>query len=134
MDYKVMYHPLSVVYHLGGGTLSAHSSYKTFLNFRNNLAVLYKNTPSPGLWGILLTRLLADALAGIRYLSTGHINNCFAIAKAHWSFFLHFTHWHNKRKKNIPKPQSLSGLYEGSIIIAYFYDKKKYFSLLQKMD
>jgi len=134
MGYKVMYNPHSVVYHLGGGTLSAQSSYKTFLNFRNNLAVLYKNTPSPRIWGILAVRLLADALAGIGYLSKGQIKNCFAIIKAHWRFFLHIRSWHSKRAKNTPRIQSLTGQYHLSIVKTYFYDKKKYFSLLNQRD
>ena len=32
-----MVEPSSVVYHVGGGTLDAGSSFKTHLNFRNNL-------------------------------------------------------------------------------------------------
>ena len=41
--YKIMVCPKSVVYHVGGGTLEKSSSFKTYLNFRNNLLTLYKN-------------------------------------------------------------------------------------------
>ena len=35
--------PDSVVYHVGGGTLPKGNPMKTYLNFRNNLTMLYKN-------------------------------------------------------------------------------------------
>lgn len=38
--------PQSVVYHVGGATLKKENPRKTFLNFRNNLIMLYKNLPS----------------------------------------------------------------------------------------
>ena len=41
--YKIMYCPQSTVYHVGGGTLSKINPYKTYLNFRNNLVLLFKN-------------------------------------------------------------------------------------------
>jgi GT2 family glycosyltransferase len=43
--YKVAYQPQSVVFHLGGGTLSYNSPKKVYLNFRNNLFMLFKNLP-----------------------------------------------------------------------------------------
>lgn len=41
--YKIMYCPKSTVYHVGGGTLPTSSSWKTYLNFRNNFFLIYKN-------------------------------------------------------------------------------------------
>ena len=40
--YKISYQPESVVFHLGGGTLSYNSPKKVYLNFRNNLFMLFK--------------------------------------------------------------------------------------------
>ena len=40
--YSVWVEPKSIVYHVGGGTLQSGSSFKTYLNFRNNLFMLYK--------------------------------------------------------------------------------------------
>ena len=37
--------PQSTVYHVGGATLKKENPRKTFLNFRNNLVMLYKNLP-----------------------------------------------------------------------------------------
>ena len=41
--HQVYYIGNSVVYHVGGGTLSQNNPYKTYLNFRNALVMFYKN-------------------------------------------------------------------------------------------
>lgn len=43
--YAVFVQPASVVYHIGGGTLPSGNSRKVYLNYRNNLVMLYKNLP-----------------------------------------------------------------------------------------
>ena len=43
--YKILYSPDSIIYHVGGGTLPNQHPGKLYLNFRNNLFVLYKNLP-----------------------------------------------------------------------------------------
>ena len=44
MGRKIYCVPASIVYHVGGGTLPKSNPMKTYLNFRNNLTMLYKNT------------------------------------------------------------------------------------------
>lgn len=63
--------PQSVVYHLGGGTLDKQSPQKLYLNFRNNLLMLYKNLPLSYLLIILTIRCLLDGLATIKYFVSG---------------------------------------------------------------
>jgi GT2 family glycosyltransferase len=55
--------PQSVVYHVGGATLKKENPQKTFLNFRNNLLLLYKNLPDPELTAVLRIRYFLDYLA-----------------------------------------------------------------------
>ncbi|MBQ7471829.1 MAG: glycosyltransferase family 2 protein [Prevotella sp.] len=55
--------PESVVYHVGGGTLPKSNSRKTYLNFRNNLTMLYKNLPDSELHGVMRWRWFLDYLA-----------------------------------------------------------------------
>ena len=43
---RVVVIPKSVVYHVGGGTLPNNNPQKLFLNYRNNLFMLYKNLPA----------------------------------------------------------------------------------------
>ena len=45
---KIFCFPQSTVYHVGGGTLPKGNPWKTFLNFRNNLTMLWKNLPEDG--------------------------------------------------------------------------------------
>ena len=87
--YKIFIQPAAVVYHVGGGTLPKGDSRKVFLNFRNNLVMLYKNLPwQKALWKVPV-RMLLDALAAWRALSGGDLGYFVALMKAH----LHFIKW-----------------------------------------
>ena len=55
--------PDSCVYHVGGGTLPKDNPMKTFLNFRNNLTMLYKCLPDNELKGVMRWRWFLDYLA-----------------------------------------------------------------------
>lgn len=65
---KVYCFPQSKVYHLGGGTLPKSNPRKTFLNFRNNLTMLWKNLPEEDLKKVMRTRLFLDYLAAFQML------------------------------------------------------------------
>ena len=60
--------PDSVVYHVGGGTLPKNNPLKTFLNFRNNLTMLYKNLPDGELRRVMRIRRWLDYLAAVKTL------------------------------------------------------------------
>lgn len=60
--------PQSVVYHVGGGTLNKSNPRKTYLNFRNNLTMLYKNLPEADLAHVMRIRAMLDYLAAIEML------------------------------------------------------------------
>lgn len=75
------------VYHLGGATLSASNPRKTYLNFRNNLTMLVKNYNGRVWWAVLLFRLILDGAAGAKFLVGGQGAFCWAVVRAHWSFF-----------------------------------------------
>jgi len=60
--------PASVVYHVGGGTLPKSNPQKTFLNFRNDLTMLYKNLPEADLRHVLRVRRWLDWLAAAEML------------------------------------------------------------------
>lgn len=93
--------PQSVVYHVGGGTLPKESPRKAYLNFRNNLLLLYKNMPDERLWPILWKRRLLDAAAALHFLAGGHFAACRAVVKAHLDF-RHIRHdFDADRKRNL---------------------------------
>ena len=65
---RVVCYPESNVFHVGGGTLPKSNPMKTFLNFRNNLTMLYKNLPDNDLRHVMKVRLLLDWLAALEML------------------------------------------------------------------
>ena len=86
--YKVMVNPKSVVHHVGGGTLDAGSPFKTYLNFRNNLFMLFKNLPLPSLFIVIPLRLFLDAVAAITFFKQEKgLLHVLAIVKAHFYFY-----------------------------------------------
>ena len=60
--------PESVVFHVGGATLKRENPNKTYLNFRNNLIMLYKNLPERELGHVMRVRFLLDHVAAFTFL------------------------------------------------------------------
>lgn len=85
--YRVCFLPDSVIYHVGGGTLAYSSPFKTFLNFRNSLFLLYKNLPDDKLQRVLFFRRLLDGLAAIYFLLQGSFRSVGAVWKAHIGYY-----------------------------------------------
>ncbi len=65
---KIYCVPQSVVYHVGGGTLPKGNPMKTYLNFRNNLTMLYKNLPERDLRHVMRVRFWLDYVAAFKSL------------------------------------------------------------------
>ncbi|NNE30160.1 MAG: riboflavin biosynthesis protein RibF [Saprospiraceae bacterium] len=138
LGYSIKVAPKSVVYHLGGGTLSYQSPRKTFLNFRNSLFMVYKNRRGLPLIGNILLRLILDGVAGIKFLLTGKFSDCLAIIKAHFSFYGHIPSLEKRKREErewiqqgiLPSPKNITGLYKGSIVFQYYILGKKFFSKL----
>ncbi len=80
--YKLRCIPQSVVYHLGGGSLPYESPRKTYLNFRNNLLMLYKNLPQEELGGVMRMRCFLDYVAAAMFLLKGQWSQATAVFKA----------------------------------------------------
>lgn len=84
---KIFCLPQSHVYHMGGGTLPKDNPRKTFLNFRNNLTMLYKNLPDNELRSVLRWRWLLDYVAAFQaLLLQGHWGDFKAVFKARHQF------------------------------------------------
>lgn len=97
--YRIFYVGTSMVYHLGGSTLSNMNPKKTYLNFRNSLYSITKNLPRKKAFPIILIRLLLDGVAGARFVFQGKLSHCFAILRAHLSFYKNFLKIYKKREK-----------------------------------
>jgi len=116
----------SEVYHVGGGTLDRLHPFKTYLNFRNNLYLILKNYRSGPLYLKLIRRLVLDGLAGLRFISEGNWPYFKAVLRAHGSFYRNFRMMRKKRISEAPHSMqpNLTGMYTGSIIRAFFIQKK----------
>ena len=90
MGRQVVCLPDSVVYHLGGGTLPKGSPQKTFLNFRNNLTMLYKCLPDDELKHVMRWRWFLDYLAAWQTLI---LNRNYGDFKAIYRARRAFKHW-----------------------------------------
>ncbi len=84
---RILYCPDSQVYHAGGGTLKKSSSKKTYLNFRNNLLMIAKNTHTISFILLLLIRLPLDGLLAIYLGFKNGISHFFAVIRAHFTFY-----------------------------------------------
>ena len=79
--------PESKVFHVGGGTLPKNNPMKTYLNFRNNLTMLYKNLEADELQHVMRVRWWLDYVAAFKMLILdGHWGDFKAVFKARKAF------------------------------------------------
>lgn len=121
--YEVACIPASTVYHVGGASLDKSSPQKTYLNFRNGLAMLWKN--SQHRLTLIPNRLVLDGIAGIRLLLSGKPRHCWAVIRAHFAFYFSIGKWSRKRKAINRKSEMLKGYYKGSVVKQHFLNGKK---------
>lgn len=125
--------PQSVVFHVGGGTLPKENPRKTFLNFRNNLLLLYKNLPDRHLKRVLFLRFWLDALASLVFLLKGEGRSFRAVWQARREFRRIQTDFTQNRIDNLaatrldPIPEQ----YPKSLLVAYHLRGRHTFSEMQ---
>ncbi|MEE2931516.1 MAG: glycosyltransferase family 2 protein [Bacteroidota bacterium] len=131
LGYKIMACPASSVYHVGGGTLDESSSFKTYLNFRNNLSMLFKNLPFFQLFWILPIRLMLDGIAALSFFINNQngISHFLAVAKAHFSFYFLIPRLFLKRYNNTISIAH-KGRFMFSILLKYYIMGYKKYSEL----
>lgn len=126
MGRKVYCVPSSVVYHVGGGTLPKNNPAKTYLNFRNNLTMLYKNLPDSEFRQVMRVRRVLDMVAALQALLTGHYEEYVAIRHGRRDFKA----WRNlfandRRQWGSKSSPALTGRYGGSILWQYYVKGQK---------
>lgn len=125
--------PDSVVYHVGGGTLPQGNPRKTYLNFRNNLLLLYKNLPAEELEHIMRVRRFLDAVAALKELATGHWRNFRAIRRARRDFH-HICHQYDAQRQENLRLTTNYNIRErarGSVLAQYYLLWRKTYSKLK---
>ncbi len=130
--YAIYCCPSSVVYHVGGGTLPKTNSRKIYLNFRNNFIMLLKNFSfAEAIWKIPL-RILLDWLFAFKSLFQKDIGSFTAVFKAHGSVIKWIGVQQKRHRLPSKKIKKIAGVYKGSLVWAYFVQKKKHFSEIIK--
>lgn len=119
--------PQSTVYHVGGGTLSAENPYKTYLNFRNNLLMLYKNATKHELQKTLLIRWFLDYIAAFSMLLEGKAANAKSIIKARKDFRKMRIFFKSKRRncQKLQKNKDIQSLILPQPLLWTYYIKRK---------
>lgn len=133
MGRKVFCVPDSHVYHLGGGTLPKGNSRKTFLNFRNNLTMIYKNMSDDRLRSVMRVRWALDWLAAFEMLILGrNVGDFVAVYKGRKAFhqWKHDFDADRKRIQNHRVTSDENILKPYSILWQYYLKRKKCFSTI----
>ncbi|MGW8314195.1 MAG: glycosyltransferase family 2 protein [Bacteroidales bacterium] len=133
MGYTVRYVPGSTVYHVGGGTLQRGNPRKTFLNFRNNLLLLYKNLSGGERRKVLFWRKVLDAISAFRFQMQGAFGDFRAVLRAHGAYYGMKSSYRGTGSRNIPEKNSVivTGIYPGSIVAEFFLRGRKQFDQLR---
>lgn len=131
--YKIVCVPTSAVYHVGGGTLPQDNPHKTYLNFRNNLIMLYKNLPPKSLHRVMFARYLLDHLAAFQFLLKGQTKSCQAVFRARTDFKKMRHNLLPSRLENIKKATQnpIREQWSKSILWAYYAKGQHKFSDLK---
>lgn len=128
LGHRVVCLPESKVYHVGGGTLPKNNPRKTFLNFRNNLTMLYKNLPEEELRPVMRWRWFLDYLAAWQTLILNRNWGDFcAIYRARRAFKKWLPQFREDRKR-IQQSRTLSRVPERKpyVILWQYYVKRRH--------
>ena len=130
--YKIMVEPHSTVYHLGGGTMPNESPRKLYLNYRNNLSMLFKCAPTWQRILVAVARPVADMLSALIYLLRGDKALAKATVEAYRDFFALHGELNKKRKavRSACKAES-DRIYRGSIVLRYAVGKRFFGNLMK---
>lgn len=128
--YGIVCIPSSVVYHVGGGTLPQKNPRKTFLNFRNNLYMLYKNLSDEQLNSVMRLRILLDILAAFQFLLKGEYGSFKAVFEAYKVFYRNKKQFLRSRRENVSKTilKTIPEQFPYSILWEYYVRRHKTFS------
>ena len=121
---RVVVEPRSKVYHYGGATLSTDSPFKTLLNHRNNLAMLFRCASPAQRALVAVVRPMLDLMAAMSYMVQGKTKS----AKAVWSAWCDFIRWHKRlsaeRKAIRANVKREVPIYYGSVVLRYMFGKR----------
>ncbi|KAA6340780.1 N-acetylglucosaminyl-diphospho-decaprenol L-rhamnosyltransferase [termite gut metagenome] len=124
--------PQSKVYHLGAATLKNENPQKTFLNFHNNLVMLYKNLPEKEFNRVMNARMVLDYVAALSFLFKGQSPNALAVLRARREYKINRPFLLSIRKENLKRTlyPDIPERKKGCILVWYYLKGKNFFSKL----
>lgn len=131
--FRIVCIPQSTAYHLGGASLAQGNPRKTFLNFRNNLLLLYKNLPNSRIDRLLTLRRCLDGLAALKFLLTFDFGNFKAVYRAHREFSRLRPSFAQSRRENLAARNVPTGFRDCapfSLLWQYYVRRHRRFSQL----
>ncbi len=128
--YRIRVQPASEVYHIGGGTLQRGSVRKTYLTFRNNLLMLYKNLPESEWKRVFAARCALDAAAAARTLAQGRPAEAAAIMRAYTDAHRMKDSWTHGGARPATLAETVLPSYRNSIVVDYFARGRRRFDAL----
>lgn len=131
--YRIACVPQSHVYHVGGATLKKENPQKTYLNFRNNLLMIYKNATDCQLKKIMLFRKVFDNVAALKFLASGDYAAFKAVRKARRDFKAMRSGYDKARAENMKLAVTtrIPEVLKSSILYKYYLGFKHTYSSLK---
>lgn len=120
------------VWHVGGASLDQSNPRKTFLNFRNNLIMLYKNLPEAELRPVMRLRFWLDWLAALQFLLKGGFGHARAVWQGRRAFRQMRPQLAEDRRRNLQATvnASVPERVGRSLLVDYYLKDRKRFSEL----
>lgn len=130
--YKVMVEPASHVFHVGGGTLPNNSPHKLYLNYRNNLSMLFKNLRRQSLLITMMMRSVLDGTSAFVFLLQGRTDLFKVVWNAHCDFHRSRRRLREKRREvqRSRVVEFVKTIYLGSIVWRYMTGRRKFGDLV----
>ena len=131
--YRIACVPQSHVYHVAGAALKKENPQKTYLNFRNNLLMIYKNAPDCQLKKIMLFRKVFDNVAALKFLASGDYAAFKAVRKARRDFKAMRSGYDKARAENMKLAVTtrIPEVLKSSILYKYYLGFKHTYSSLK---
>ena len=118
--FKIRFNAKSIVYHVNGGTLNHNNPNKTYLNYRNMLFTITKNSKN-NLFFLLIEKFFIDLIIAVYTLFNKGIMHFVAIINAYLSFYKHINLLIKFRKNN---KREIKHYKIRSIICEYLFYKR----------
>lgn len=115
--WRIGYTSNATVYHVGGGALGYGNPRKTFLNFRNSLAVLTRQLRSRWIGYRIFHRIIMDLFAAAKFTVEGHGKHAWQVFRAHMEFISWLPKLLRERRQlqALERNPDLTGMYRRSI-------------------